>query len=288
MYNRRAYIRRAIESVLAQSHSDFELIVVDDGSTDECSTLVRGCRDTRVRLVSQSNAGAGAARNRGILEAESDWVAFLDSDDEWLPGFLEQCVSLATLNPEVGAVFTNIRSTVPDKPWLALQFASPRVLDDYFALAVQNRGRGMTSSSVMVRKQALKSIGGFPVGVHRSEDLDTWLRLAITFTVGCVPEVLAVYHTETAGSVALFPEPFFPEAVRTLRRFRREGRIPKQFMASLARLENIYLLIYARDLLVYGDRVRAATVLFRECALEHSPPQLVLRAIARLLVPPRE
>ena len=88
LYNKAPYIQRAFDSVLAQTFRDFELVVVDDGCTDGGAKIVARCSDPRVRIVRQTNAGPGAARNRGLREAQGELVAFLYADDEWLPEFL--------------------------------------------------------------------------------------------------------------------------------------------------------------------------------------------------------
>lgn len=283
LYNRTQYIRRAIDSVLAQTYSNFELIVVDDGSTDGSSDVVRLYADARIRLITQENAGECAARNRGVAEANTKWVAFLDSDDEWMPKFLERAVGLATTHSSLVAVFTNIASFRDNTPWLVCPFSESCVLENYFAFSIKNLGRGITSSSVLVRKQRLKDIGGFPDGIHRSGDTDTWLRLALLGEVGCVPEELAIYHNEVTGSGTLWPEPFFPEGVKTLRRLRAEDGIPQHLNDHMWRLENLYLLTYARDLNAYGDRRRARRVLFRECSWRYCPPVRFAKAYIRSL-----
>ena len=94
VYNKGRYLRRAVDSVLAQSFTDFELILVDDGSTDDSLAVAREYTDPRVRVIRQANSGAGAARNRGIDEARATMVAFLDGDDEWVPAFLDQMMAL--------------------------------------------------------------------------------------------------------------------------------------------------------------------------------------------------
>ena len=94
LYNKAAHIARALDSVLAQTHADFELIVVDDGSTDGGAEIVQQYADRRIRLVAQQNAGVGAARSRGIAESRGDLVAFLDADDQWHTDFLETVLRL--------------------------------------------------------------------------------------------------------------------------------------------------------------------------------------------------
>ena len=105
LYNKAPYIERALHSIRAQTLSDFEVIVVDDGSTDDGASIVAAYSDPRVRLIRQSNAGPGPARNAGIAEAKGEFIAFLDADDEWLPTYLEENVrSLEETGPELAAI----------------------------------------------------------------------------------------------------------------------------------------------------------------------------------------
>ncbi len=198
LYNKEKDVARAIRSALAQRYHDFELIVVNDGSTDSSAEAVRGIDDSRIRLVEQENAGVAAARNRGIAEARADLVAFLDADDEWLPEFLATVIRLRESFPAAGVFATSyrVRDTkghersavlrgLPASPWEG-------ILDDYFALAAQSEPP-VWSSAVAVKKEALEEIGGFPVGVRSGEDLLTWARLAARWPVAYGTEPQAVY-----------------------------------------------------------------------------------------------
>lgn len=287
LYNRHDLIKRTVDSVLNQTYRDFELVVIDDGSTDGGGDVVRQYKDPRVRVITQANGGECAARNRGIIESHGEWIALLDSDDEWMPGFLDAVVKVAKAEPALAAVFTNIFVVGCGHPHFMCALEKPTVLDDYFAFCADHHGRGITSSSVLIRRQVLNDIGGFPVGIHRSGDTETWVRLGLAGDIACVPEVLAVFHNETQGSATLFPQPVFPQGVVTIRRLRAEGRIPERFAASLSRLENIQLLQHVRGLIEYRDRVKAAGILFRECSWRRSPTLDVLKALGRLLVPRR-
>lgn len=100
LYNKEKYIGRAIDSILAQTFGDFEVIVVDDGSSDSSAKIIRGYDDKRIRLVSQANAGPGAARNKGISESRCELLSFLDADDEWMPQFLEKSFTMLENNPD--------------------------------------------------------------------------------------------------------------------------------------------------------------------------------------------
>ena len=197
LYNKARHIRRAADSVLAQTHEEFELIVVDDGSTDGGGEVAREITDPRIRLITQENAGEGAARNRGIKEAGYDLVAFLDADDEWLPCFLEAVMRLHTRHPDAGIYATAYRFCEGGRTWRP-EFVdcvvSPQggLLEDYF-----RSGLGpppVWSSAVMIPKKILLEVGGFPVGVRLGGDLHTWVRIALRHRVAWSPVDGAVYH----------------------------------------------------------------------------------------------
>ena len=105
LYNKAPYVRRALDSIAAQTFTDFELIVIDDGSTDDGAAIVEKYLDRRFRLIRQANAGPGAARNVGIAQARGEFIAFLDADDEWLPNYLAEGLRLfEEFGPEVASV----------------------------------------------------------------------------------------------------------------------------------------------------------------------------------------
>lgn len=197
LYNKVRHIRRAVDSVLAQTYSDFELVVVDDGSTDGSGAVVREMTDSRIRLITQENAGECAARNRGIDEAAFDLVAFLDADDEWLPCFLETVTGLRNGFPGAGmyaTAFCYCEEGDIRRQAFADCVSSPQggLVDDYFLSALSMPV--VTSSSVMVPKRALKEVGGFSRGIRRGGDERTWAQIALLYRVAWSPAVGAVYH----------------------------------------------------------------------------------------------
>lgn len=197
LYNKVQHIRRAVGSVLAQTYQDFELIVVDDGSTDGSGDVVRQFKDPRIRLIVQENAGVSAARNRGIREAGQELIAFLDADDEWLPCFLETVLDLWERYPEAGIYATAYRYSQGEITWrpkFADCLASPEggLLGDYFRAAL--RIAPVTASSVLAPKHVLSRVGGFPAGIGHGEDLCTWAQIALHYRVAWSPVDGAVYH----------------------------------------------------------------------------------------------
>lgn len=201
LYNKAETIERALHSVLEQNFRDIEVIVVDDGSTDSGADVVRACKDARVRLIQQENAGVAAARNAGIRAANCEWVALLDADDWWLPEHLTALISLATNFPDAvlcGSAYWLIEpnggrrcSPIPvgwgsSKPDMGCLTSLAADAAEY--------GLPICASSVMCSRSALLKIGGFPLGVSNGEDWMTWLSLSCSGDVAYVARPNAIYE----------------------------------------------------------------------------------------------
>jgi glycosyltransferase involved in cell wall biosynthesis len=197
LYNKEPYIARAIGSVLNQTVQDFEIVVVDDGSTDRGRLKVEEFKNPCIRLIRQENAGVSAARNRGIEEAEGNWIAFLDADDAWKPNYLETISRLIDQYPEAGAYATAYEiilpngkivrpkyHAIPPPPWQGL-------LTSYFRSAMGNPP--VWSSATTVPKHVFHKVGGFAEGVPIGEDLDMWGRIALRYPIAFRNEVSASY-----------------------------------------------------------------------------------------------
>ncbi len=207
LYNKAATVGRAVQSVLNQTVQDFELIVVNNGSTDGGEEVVKRIHDERLRLVEQDNKGVSMARNRGVDEASADWVAFLDADDEWRPTFLETVLALKERYPDCSVYATayqrcdgkgNIQdiklNRLSQSRMETFNGIPALLLDNYFEVAALSEPP-FCSISVMVRKASLEAVGGFPEGVHQGEDLLTWARLAATGTIAYCPVPQSVFYT---------------------------------------------------------------------------------------------
>ena len=183
LYNKAGSIAQALDGVLAQEYQDFEVVVVDDGSTDGGASVVENYGDARIRLVRQENAGVSAARNRGIEEARGEHVAFLDADDVWMPGFLSEIAALQMEFPQCRAQATNyvFNSNGVKSPTILgkIPFSGERgVLVNYFEVASCSHPP-VCSISVCIERRLLLEICGFPVGIKSGEDLLTWARVAV-------------------------------------------------------------------------------------------------------------
>lgn len=217
-YNAAWCIRRAIDSVLAQSFRDFELIVVDDGSTDGTAAVLAGYGDA-VRVVAQPNGGLSSARNAGIVAARGEYVAFLDADDWWLPAKLERQVAMMRSRPELVFCSTAARSESPAGEalgeWRCGCAAGP-ALESIFAANAYVAGSG---SAVLARRDALARAGGFDEALPSLEDIDMWIRLATLGGYACVDEVL-VGILKRPGSMSGNLEVMRAAAIRVMRKNR--------------------------------------------------------------------
>lgn len=210
-YNVAHYLPRSIQSVQTQTFQQYEIIVVDDGSTDSVEPVLRTV-DHAVRYFRHDTSrGVSAARNTGISHARGRYIAFLDADDCWAPAKLEMQVRLLEHCPALAIVFSDFVHVYPDGspgPWqggmrcLLEQrglnpvpaFPGGLVLNDSVAFALVRHTSFMHTSSVVVRRAALQRVGGFDESLKGAEDLQMWIRLAQAGQAGMIDEVLV--HVE--------------------------------------------------------------------------------------------
>jgi len=190
-YNAAAFVQRAVDSVLEQSFHDFELLVVDDGSTDTTRQVLAGYGN-RLRLLAKENGGPAAARNHGLQHAHGEYVAFLDADDYWKPEKLQRQVDLLDSRPEIG--FCSTATDVVDNKghpagkWPCIQNAGP--LPDI--LFMQGTVISGSTSGVLARRHLISEIGGFDSTLRGFEDPDLWIRLAARTGYQCISETLTM------------------------------------------------------------------------------------------------
>ena len=209
LYNKEDTVERALRSVLSQTVQDFEIIVVNDGSTDNGPMVVKAIGDPRIRLIHQENQGVAAARNRGIAESRYELMAFLDADDEWLYNFLEIIRRMVILYPDCGLYATRYFLRFPSKRLrsaivrgLPINFEG--ILENYFQIAI-NSYPPVWTSAVCARKTALSKINGFPVGVKSGEDLLTWAKIAVINKIAYSSVCCSIYSLSTSDTYEAEP-----------------------------------------------------------------------------------
>lgn len=206
LYNKAPYVRRALDSIAAQTFGDFELIIVDDGSTDESVTVVESYKDARLRLLRQQNAGPGAARNRGIAESAGEFIAFLDADDEWLPEYLARAISM--LEEMGAATATSCYFEHPPGVSRAPMWRARGISEGTHRLDAETPPNlfvqmlaYMSPCSTVARADVLKRWGGF-YDAERclyGEDAFLWMKVLLNERVAFSVEPLVRFHHDASG-----------------------------------------------------------------------------------------
>jgi glycosyltransferase involved in cell wall biosynthesis len=203
LYNKRPYIRRAVDSVLAQTFEDFELIVVDDGSTDGSHEALAHVTDPRFRLLRQENRGGagGQARNTGMSAAGGTWFAFLDGDDMWLPDHLLELRRIIEQERSAGLISCRSREVVETRLGSMVQSSKKLTVRriDYFREAAREIGI-INASSTAIRRDVFDTLGGF--ANHRSgPDLEFWARIVLRYPVAISDRLTVLYFRDTGGNM---------------------------------------------------------------------------------------
>ena len=185
LYNKEKFIENTIQSVLGQSFEDFELIVVNDGSTDKSLELVNKLKDKRIKTYSISNAGVSKARNFGIQKATSKLIVFLDADDLWKNNHLQELYKLRKTHPHCGLYAMGYTKKFDNAdPIHAHYFGLEKhsgVVDDFFLSSIVDCIAW--TSALMVPKIVFQKLGGFNDGLKTSEDTEMWIRIALNYPV---------------------------------------------------------------------------------------------------------
>jgi len=290
-YNSARYIREAVDSVLAQTYPVHEVIVVDDGSTDNTQELL-AVYGNRIRCIHQVNSGPPAARNNGIAQVTGDWIGLLDSDDLWVPTKIELQMKYLEQHPECGLVYTDMktfdeRGTIEESVKVSrnLRLPSGRVFPEIFAETL------FQTSAVLVRKACVARVGGFDTTLRMGDDYEFFMRIARHYELGYVDKPLVLYRqhatqgTRTWGKQLQQGIPWeflvlkkivdtYPEMVNELGRATVQRRLSKPYFA----------LAYA--CMAEGDGKSARPLL--RGALHHWPTNLgYLRYYLMTFLPPR-
>lgn len=268
LYNKGTFVEEALRSVLAQRPAVLEVLVIDDGSTDDGPARVRAIDDPRVTLVTQPNGGVSAARNHGIQRARGDLLAFLDADDRYQPGYLAAVTALAEQFPQAGMLCTGYQRV--DGRGRRQDCLHPRMPAAAMALITDFHGDWSRASfacadSITVRRSLLLGMPSlFPLGERLGEDQDLWFRLAEAAPVAYCNRALADYRVEVAGSATQrhAVSDVLPCYQRLALRL-HAGQVPGPLVPGARRLLASHLINLARAQAGAGRWREAAALLLR-------------------------
>ena len=196
LYNKEKSIQATLQSVCAQIYTDFEVIVVDDGSTDKGGTIAEQYPDSRVRVIHKTNGGVCSARNRGIQESKSQYIALLDGDDQWDEQYLQEQVRMIQDFPEATMWGINFAELSDGKLIRRLETGLPEGYRGYVDNYFQMPGRVsdlFCSSSVVIRKDVFDKVGMFDENLKYSEDIDMWFRIISNYPVSFYDRYMVWY-----------------------------------------------------------------------------------------------
>ena len=203
LYNKAPYVAKAIESVLAQTFSDYELVIVDDGSKDDSARIAAKTIEgrTNCRLIHQENAGVSMARNNGVASSHGEYLCFLDADDWWEPTFLEEMSKMIEEYPDAGIYGTNY--TIVNETKHKTRVAKIGVADgfkkgyiNYCQAYAKTMYMPLFTGAVCIPRQVFDEMHGFPKGIKLGEDFLLWIHIALKYKVAFINKPLAYYNQD--------------------------------------------------------------------------------------------
>lgn len=206
LYNKALYVRKALDSVFAQTNKDWELIIVDDGSTDNSATI---CEDFinsltpslvhSICLLHQANSGVATARNNGVKASHGEYVCFLDADDWWESTFLEEIDCMIAEYPDAGIYATDYIYYKPGKTHVALNLSRGYI--NYPEAYAKNLVMPVTSITTCMPRRVFDEMGGFPLEIKLGEDFLLWAKTALHYPVAFSEKPLAYYNNDVPASL---------------------------------------------------------------------------------------
>jgi glycosyltransferase involved in cell wall biosynthesis len=280
MYNAAPYVRETVESVLAQTYADWDLTVVDDGSTDRSRTIVEGLSDARIRVVVQPNSGVSAARNRGLALTAGEYVGFLDSDDVWLPTNLEEKVAWLDAHPQHALVNSDVEVIDAYSRLSGVRKTGREgwVLDDL--LLWNGDSLPGLPSNALIRRSVLETVGAFDSTLSTAADQDLKFRIAARYPVGRLERPPIRYRVHGAN-MHLDISVMERDHLHTYRKATRLGLFRSAAFRRRC-YSNLYFIL-AGSWWHGGNRKRAAWFLVRSVGVRPASTLRIARKALRLL-----
>jgi glycosyltransferase involved in cell wall biosynthesis len=293
-YNAQKTIQDTIESVLNQTITDFELIVIDDGSQDSTFKTVSAISDPRLKLFSYSNAGVSASRNRGLAQANSEFISFLDADDLWTPDKLEAQLRALDANPQA-AVAYSWTDYIDESGQFLHPGNHPTATGDVYSDLLVNDFLE-NGSNPLIRREALRKVGGFDESLCGPEDWELFIRLAACYPFVVVPRAQILYRLST-NSISFNLSRQETQCLQVIEKAFNQAPESLQYLKPKS-LANLYQYLLFRGLArPLGRQTALAAARCLGCAVKYDPAVLKRRArlllivtlkiVAAILLPPQ-
>lgn len=201
-YNRENLLKRAIDSILSQTFRDFELIIIDDGSTDNTKEVVETYKDDRIIYIYKENGGINSARNRGLKVARGEYIAFCDSDDDWLPEKLEKHMKKYQEDSEIKVVYELTGIVEKENGEEKIILARSDVCEGWCYKEVLEQGFLTSPTFLSCKKECFDKIGMLPMDLSNCEDDEFCFQLCKYFKVGLVKEILGIYREDANNRIS--------------------------------------------------------------------------------------
>ena len=253
LYNKQESIRKTIESVLDQDFQDFEIVIVDDGSTDASVEKVLEVQDERIRLLRKPNGGVSSARNRGIKEARFEWIAFLDGDDLWSPTHLTEIIRMMNKYPQNMIYATSFKFSDDRKVFRHTRQEEISIVRDYFREALKEPI--LWTGIVVLNRCCFSEVKTFNTKLSRGEDVDLWGRLARRYDIVKSTRITATYRIEA------------------------ENRSDKQYNLERSSLYHYEIDFFSKD--EYGEYLKKNIRKYLKAFLRRGDFRTILRLIKR-------
>ncbi len=265
LYNKAPYVAKAIQSVLAQTFTDYELVIVDDGSKDDSAEIAANTIEghPNCRLLKQENAGVSMARNNGVAASHGDYLCFLDADDWWKPTFLEEMTRLIEEFPDAGIYGTNytIVNETKHKTRVApvgVEHGFEKGYINYYQVYAKTLVMPLWTGAVCIPRQVFFEMHGFPKGIKLGEDFLLWIRIALKYKVAFLNKPLAFYNQDVdAAARGVKSSGYDPDSFMTFHfdQFADDEKANKDVKVLLDRLR-VYSLLRFRLANTHASRVR--------------------------------
>jgi len=282
LYNKGPYVKRALQSVYNQSIQDFEIIVVEGGSTDNGPDVVRTFDDPRLQMLQQVEKGVSAARNEGVYGAKSDFIAFLDADDEWMPSFIETVLRLKDTYPDAGAYFTAVKEIGPNNNEISHSYSCvpfegwEGLIPNYFQ-ALVNGDPLYYPSSLALHKGLFFDNAGFTMGAAWGEDQDLCGRIALRNSIALSSKSYSLIHITDVYSQAMQRRVAITEEhpfIRPAQQAMKNGEVPEYMMIALTRWIQELVLFSVKYNLIAGNPAGAGNILKRHTIKRNFPKKI--------------